>query len=90
MVAGGFDSRSGAHVQQVLAAVNQFFPMQKFAKFLLWVVVFPIVMALFYMGVYQLFVALGASQSGLMLYYIFITLSSVGIIVYGINEVVMN
>jgi hypothetical protein len=62
--------------------------MQKFAKFLLWVVVFPIIMALFYMGVYQLFVALGASQGGLVLYYIFVTLTSIGIVVYGLTEAI--
>ena len=60
--------------------------MQKFAKFMFWVVVFPILMAIFYMGVYQLFVALGASQGGLVLYYIFVFFTSIGIVTYGLVE----
>lgn len=64
--------------------------MQKFAKFMFWVVVFPVLMAMFYMGVYQLFVALGATSGGLVLYYIFVTLTSIGIVVYGLTEVVVN
>ena len=73
-----------------LVSSKPIFTMQKFAKFMFWVVVFPVLMAMFYMGVYQLFVALGATSGGLVLYYIFVTLTSIGIVVYGLTEVVVN